>query len=119
VLKEVRKAADLLETGPAEELLIRTDKIATVLRIVNDDYFVALALRQMAIWAKPVMCSDCSRPSFGRSSSNCFLFLCDELLPLWLGVVLVFFRREQLFRQRNFYYNAERKAPGSGMRVGF
>ena len=44
VLKEVRKAADLLETGPAEELMIRTDKIATVLRIVNDDYFVALAL---------------------------------------------------------------------------
>ncbi len=44
VFKDVRKAAGLLEVGSAEELTIRTDKMATVLRAVNDGYFVAMAL---------------------------------------------------------------------------
>ena len=44
VLKEVRKAAELLNVGPADEMTIRTDKMATVLRVVNDGYFLAMAL---------------------------------------------------------------------------
>ena len=44
VLKEVRKAAELLEAGAAEELMIRTDKLAAILRVVDDNYFVALTL---------------------------------------------------------------------------
>jgi predicted regulator of Ras-like GTPase activity (Roadblock/LC7/MglB family) len=44
VIKEVKKAASLLETSPAEELTIRTDKKSTVLRIVNDEYFIAMML---------------------------------------------------------------------------
>ena len=44
VLKEVRKAAELLEAGDAEELTVRTEKMSTVLRIVNDEYFLAMLL---------------------------------------------------------------------------
>ncbi len=44
VLRDVRKAAELLETGIAEELTVRTEKLSTIIRVVNDEYFVALAL---------------------------------------------------------------------------
>ena len=44
VLKEVRKAAELLEAGDAEELTVRTEKMSTILRVVNGEYFVAMLL---------------------------------------------------------------------------
>jgi len=44
VLKEARKAAELLNVGPADEMTIRTDQMATVLRVVSDGYFLAMAL---------------------------------------------------------------------------
>ncbi|MCP4197437.1 MAG: hypothetical protein GY762_09850 [Proteobacteria bacterium] len=44
VLKEVRKAAELLEAGKAEEMTVRTEKMSTVLRVVNDGYFLAMML---------------------------------------------------------------------------
>jgi predicted regulator of Ras-like GTPase activity (Roadblock/LC7/MglB family) len=44
LLKEVRKAAELLDAGAAQELTVRTEKLSTILRIVNDEYFVALAI---------------------------------------------------------------------------
>jgi predicted regulator of Ras-like GTPase activity (Roadblock/LC7/MglB family) len=44
LLKEVRKAAELLDAGVAEELTVRTEKLSTILRIVNEEYFVALAI---------------------------------------------------------------------------
>ncbi len=44
VLKEVRKAAEMLESGQASELTVRTDKMATVLRVVNDSYFLAMTI---------------------------------------------------------------------------
>ena len=44
LLKEVKKAAEMLDAGAAEELTVRTEKMSTVLRIINDEYFVAVAL---------------------------------------------------------------------------
>jgi predicted regulator of Ras-like GTPase activity (Roadblock/LC7/MglB family) len=44
LLKEVRKAAEMLDAGAAEELTVRTEKLSTILRVVSDEYFVALAL---------------------------------------------------------------------------
>lgn len=44
LLNEVRKAAELLDAGTARELTVRTDKMSTILRIINDEYFVAIAL---------------------------------------------------------------------------
>jgi predicted regulator of Ras-like GTPase activity (Roadblock/LC7/MglB family) len=44
LLKEVRKAAELLDAGVAQELTVRTEKLSTILRVINDEYFVALAI---------------------------------------------------------------------------
>ncbi len=44
VLKEVRKASELLEAGEATELTIRTEKMLAVLRVVNEEYFLVMAL---------------------------------------------------------------------------
>lgn len=44
LLKEVRKASELLQAGDTHEITVRTDEMWTVLRVVNDEYFVALSL---------------------------------------------------------------------------
>ncbi|MBX3269381.1 MAG: hypothetical protein KF729_03925 [Sandaracinaceae bacterium] len=44
ILKEIRKAADLLEAGTAEEVSVRAERLTTVLRVINEEYFVALTL---------------------------------------------------------------------------
>ncbi len=44
LLKEVRKAAELLEAGSADEMTIRTDKMIAVIRTVTEEYFIAMAL---------------------------------------------------------------------------
>lgn len=44
LLKEVRKAAEMLEAGATEEVTVRTEQLCTVLRVINDEYFVAMAL---------------------------------------------------------------------------
>lgn len=44
LLKEVRRAAETLGAGAAQELTVRAEKMTTVLRVVNGEYFVALAL---------------------------------------------------------------------------
>ncbi len=44
LLKEVRKAAQMLDTGETRELTVRTEKQTTVLRVINEEYFLAFAL---------------------------------------------------------------------------
>ena len=44
VLKDVRKATELLEAGAAQEMTVRTDRLLSVLRIVNDEYFLIMSL---------------------------------------------------------------------------
>ena len=44
VLKSVKQAAGMLEVGEAQELVIVAEQLTTVVRIVSDEYFVALAL---------------------------------------------------------------------------
>ena len=44
VLKEIRKTADILSLGDMEEISIRTDRFIIVIRILNDDYFVAMVI---------------------------------------------------------------------------
>jgi predicted regulator of Ras-like GTPase activity (Roadblock/LC7/MglB family) len=47
LLKEVRKAAELLDAGATEEVTVRTEQMATVLRVINEEYFLALALDRL------------------------------------------------------------------------
>lgn len=48
VLREVRKAAQQIEAGTPEEVMIRGAELTTLIRVLNDEYFVALALRPSA-----------------------------------------------------------------------
>ncbi len=45
ILKDIRKAAELLEAGGANEISIQAEKLTTVIRVLNDEYFVAVTLR--------------------------------------------------------------------------
>jgi len=44
ILKQIRKAAEMLEAGSAAEVSIKAEKMTTVIRLLNDEYFVAIAL---------------------------------------------------------------------------
>ena len=44
VLKEIRKTADILSLGEMEEISIRTDRLIIVIRVLNEEYFVALII---------------------------------------------------------------------------
>lgn len=48
VLKDIQKAADMLEAGRMNEVAVRAERMTTVMRMVNDTYFVALALSPTA-----------------------------------------------------------------------
>ncbi|MFO0673587.1 MAG: roadblock/LC7 domain-containing protein [Polyangiaceae bacterium] len=44
VLKQIAKASEMLEAGSAQEISVNTEKMITVIRAVNHEYYLALAL---------------------------------------------------------------------------
>lgn len=46
VLKEIRKTAEILSLGEMEEISIRTDRLILVIRMLNEEYFVALVINR-------------------------------------------------------------------------
>ncbi len=44
IIKEVRRAVDVLKTGQMEELSLATNRSRIVMRIVNEDFFVLMVL---------------------------------------------------------------------------
>ncbi len=44
LLSQVKKAAESLEMGGVHEVSIRTERLIVVMRIINHEYFVALAI---------------------------------------------------------------------------
>ncbi len=44
VLNRVREAASVLEVGGVQEIAIRAENLSVLVRVLNPDYFVALAL---------------------------------------------------------------------------
>ncbi|MCS6857424.1 MAG: hypothetical protein NZM37_06915 [Sandaracinaceae bacterium] len=48
VLKEAQRASELLNAGVPKELTIEGTKFTAILRLINPDYFVALALKPEA-----------------------------------------------------------------------
>lgn len=44
VISAVKQATAMLESGPARELSVATPKMTTVIRMLNDTYFLAVAL---------------------------------------------------------------------------
>lgn len=45
VLRDIRKASELVDGGEAREVTIQGEKLTTVIRLINNEYFVAVALR--------------------------------------------------------------------------
>lgn len=45
ILKEIRRAAEMLDAGSAREVAVRAEKMTTILRLLNDEYFVAMTLK--------------------------------------------------------------------------
>jgi predicted regulator of Ras-like GTPase activity (Roadblock/LC7/MglB family) len=52
ILKEIAKAAELLDSGAAREISIQAEKFTTVIRLINDDYFVAVTIRPEGNYGK-------------------------------------------------------------------
>ncbi len=46
IIKEVRRAVDVLKTGQMEELSLATDQSRIVIRVVNEEFFVLLVLSE-------------------------------------------------------------------------
>lgn len=44
ILKDIRKAAEMLSAGGAREVSVQAERLGTVIRLLNDEYFVAVAL---------------------------------------------------------------------------
>ena len=44
ILTQIRKAAQMLDAGSAREVSIQAERMTTVIRLLNDDYFVAVTL---------------------------------------------------------------------------
>lgn len=45
IVKSVQRAVESLEAGGAKELAVQAEKITTLIRVLNSDYFIALAMR--------------------------------------------------------------------------
>jgi len=46
ILKEIKRTAEILDSGFMEEVTIRTERFLVLVRVLNDDYFVALTLQR-------------------------------------------------------------------------
>lgn len=45
VLKEISRAGEMLNAGATQEVSIRSEKLLTVVRMINDEYFAAVVLK--------------------------------------------------------------------------
>lgn len=44
VLKQIGKASEMLEAGAAQEISVNTERMITVIRAINHEYYLALAM---------------------------------------------------------------------------
>jgi predicted regulator of Ras-like GTPase activity (Roadblock/LC7/MglB family) len=44
IIKSVQRAVESLEAGGAREIAVQADKVVTLIRVLNADYFVAITL---------------------------------------------------------------------------
>ena len=52
VLGQVRKAADLLDAGTLEEVSIRSSRMTFLIRVLNEEYFLGVAMQPGANFGK-------------------------------------------------------------------
>ena len=44
VLKEIKSASEVLEAGTMEEITVRSDELVFIVRLINEEFFLALIL---------------------------------------------------------------------------
>jgi predicted regulator of Ras-like GTPase activity (Roadblock/LC7/MglB family) len=52
VIGQVRRAAELLEVGKLGEVTLRAEKLTVIVRALNDEYFLAFAIRPSGSFGK-------------------------------------------------------------------
>jgi predicted regulator of Ras-like GTPase activity (Roadblock/LC7/MglB family) len=52
VLGQVRKAAEILEVGDLEEVSIRSESLTFIIQVLNEEYFVGVAMKPDANFGK-------------------------------------------------------------------
>ncbi|MFI5309180.1 MAG: roadblock/LC7 domain-containing protein [Polyangiales bacterium] len=52
VLGQIKQAAAMLDLGSAHEVAVQADNMTTVIRLLNDEYFVAMALQPAGNFGK-------------------------------------------------------------------
>jgi predicted regulator of Ras-like GTPase activity (Roadblock/LC7/MglB family) len=52
ILTQVRKAAEALEVGNIQEIAIKAERLSIIIRVLNKDYFLALALGESGNFGK-------------------------------------------------------------------
>lgn len=52
VIKQIRTTAELLEAGKVQEVAIYSERLLTLVRVLNDEYFIALAMRPTGNYGK-------------------------------------------------------------------
>ena len=52
VLGQIKQAAAMLELGSAQEVAVQAENMTTVIRLLNDEYFVAVALEPSGNFGK-------------------------------------------------------------------
>jgi predicted regulator of Ras-like GTPase activity (Roadblock/LC7/MglB family) len=52
ILKDIRRAAEMLEAGGAREISVQAERMTTVIRVLNDEYFVAMTLQPNGNYGK-------------------------------------------------------------------
>lgn len=46
VLREIRRTAEILNTGAMEEVSVKTERLMVIIRTLSDEYFIALTLER-------------------------------------------------------------------------
>lgn len=44
VIKAIQRASEMLDAGPTREVSFKSDKLVTLIRVINETYFVAIAM---------------------------------------------------------------------------
>lgn len=45
IIKQIQRAAEMLEAGETAEVAVCSEKLTTIIRVVNDTYFLAFSLK--------------------------------------------------------------------------
>lgn len=52
LVKQIQRATEMLEAGDTREVAFKSDKMVTLIRVINDTYFVAMTLSPEANFGK-------------------------------------------------------------------